>query len=112
MGSINTFRTIARFEMKTLLRSWFFRIFAGFSILALFGFNFSVFFNLGDSKYLFKALPSVIPYVNLLIINLGQAIVAIFNILSRLPIASFKNAGTEMILERFTLTTFYCKRQT
>ena len=29
-----------------------------------------------------------------------------------LPIASFKNAGTEMILERFTLTMFHCKRQT
>ena len=41
-----------------------------------------------------------------------QAIVTIFNKLSMLPIASFKNAGTEMILERFTLTMFYCKRQT
>ena len=35
-----------------------------------------------------------------------QAIVAIFNKLSMLPIASFKNAGTKMILERFTLTCF------
>ena len=35
-----------------------------------------------------------------------QAIVAIFNKLSMFPIASFKNAGTEMILERFTLTCF------
>ena len=29
-----------------------------------------------------------------------------------LPVASFKNDGTELILERFTLTMFYCKRQT
>ena len=44
--------------------------------------------------------------------NENQEIVAVFNKLSMLPIASLKNAGTEMILERFTLTMFHCKRQT
>ncbi len=106
MASIHTFRTIARFEMKTLLRSWFFRIFAGFSILALFGFNFSVFFDLGDSKYLFKALPSVIPYVNLLIINLGQAIVAIF-LASEFLKQDKKNDTVEVIYARSMSNTIY-----
>ena len=32
-------RTIARYEMRTLLRSWFFRIFAGMSIMGLGLFN-------------------------------------------------------------------------
>ena len=44
--------------------------------------------------------------------NENQEIVAVFNQLSMFPIASFKNAGTEMISERFTLTMFHCKRQT
>ena len=51
-------------------------------------------------------------FLFLTLTNEKQAIVAIFNKLSMLPIASFKNAGTEMILERFTLTMFHCKRQT
>ena len=50
---------------------------------------------------------NLLSFLFLTLTNEKQAIVAIFNKLSRLPIASFKNAVTEMILERFTLTMFY-----
>lgn len=71
-------RTIAHFEMKTLLRSWFFRIFAGLSIISLGIFNIAVFSEASGAPWLYRALPGNIPYINLLILNLGQAIVAIF----------------------------------
>ena len=69
----------------------------------------------GDSSCICRTRDCVINLLSFLFLTLTnekQAIVAIFNKLSTLPIASFKSAGTEMILERFTLTMFYCKRQT
>lgn len=78
MAIINTILTVSKYESKTLLRSWFFRI---FSILAL---VFIFFFNLGtQSKVGFPsddmvALPSKVPFLNLYIINITQAIIAVF----------------------------------
>ena len=64
--------------MKTLLRSWFFRIFAGLSVLFIGIFNIAA--NIPDSgaPFIYRALPASLPYVNLLVLNLGQAIVAVF----------------------------------
>lgn len=78
MISLSKIRTISHFEMKTLLRSWFFRIFAGLSIISLGIFNVAVFVESSGAPWLFRALPGNIPYVNLLLLNLGQAIVAVF----------------------------------
>ena len=78
MNSIQTIKIIARFEMKTLLRSWFFRIFAGLFIIGLGIFNVAVFVETSGAPWLFRALPASIPYANLIILNLGQAIVAVF----------------------------------
>lgn len=78
MLSRKTINIIAYFEMKTLLRSWFFRIFAGLSILFLGIFNIFVFIETTGIPWIYRALPGNIPYVNLLILNLGQSIVAIF----------------------------------
>ncbi len=78
MISIDKIRTISRFEMKTLLRSWFFRIFAGLTVIFLGIFNAAVFIESSGAPWLYRALPGNIPYVNLLILNLGQAIVAVF----------------------------------
>ena len=50
---------------------------------------------------------NLLSFLFLTFTNEKQAIVEIFNELSMLPIASFKNADTEMILERFTLTCFF-----
>ena len=66
---------IARFEIKTLLRSWFFRIFSGLSIFILTLFNIAIIFS---SSWESRAIPSSIPYQSLLILNTIQAIIAVF----------------------------------
>ncbi len=78
MFSLHALKTIARYEMRTLLRGWFFRIFAGLTILSLGGFNLAVFLAQSGSPWLYRALPASMPYVNLIVLNLGQAIVAVF----------------------------------
>ncbi len=64
--------------MKTLLRGWFFRIFAGLSVLIIGIFNIAA--NIPDSgaPFIYRALPASLPYINLLVLNIGQAIVAVF----------------------------------
>ncbi len=78
MTSLYNIWTVARIEIKTLLRSWFFRIFAGLSVFILFWFNFGVLTKVGESPWIFRAIPSVIPYANLLMLNAVQAIIAVF----------------------------------
>jgi len=70
--------TIARYEMKTLLRSWFFRIFAALVVLSLSIFNIAMNIEASNAPWTYRALAASIPYANLIILNLGQAIVAIF----------------------------------
>lgn len=80
MISIHFVRSIALYETKTLLRSWFFRIFAIISIVFLAFFNFGILLQSsgGSGEWQIKGLPSIIPYVNLLFLNVVQAIIAIF----------------------------------
>jgi len=80
MISFHNIRSIALYEKKTLLRSWFFRIFAIISILFLAFFNFGVLIEAegGAGVWDLKGLPSIIPYVNLLFLNVVQAVIAIF----------------------------------
>ena len=80
MISFHYIRSIALYETKTLLRSWFFRIFAIIAIAFLVFFNFGVLIqsNGGTGMWEMKGLPSLIPYVNLLFLNVVQAIIAIF----------------------------------
>jgi hypothetical protein len=92
--------------MKTLFRSWFFRIFAGFSILALGIFNIAVFSKNTGAAWLFRALPASIPYANLIILNLGQAIVAVF-LASEFLKQDRKNDSTEVIYARSMTNTQY-----
>lgn len=80
MISIHHIRSIALYETKTLLRSWFFRIFAIISVVFLSFFNFGVLIQTGGGSgdWQVKGLPSIIPYVNLLFLNVVQAVIAIF----------------------------------
>lgn len=71
-------RTIAGNEMKTLLRSWFFRIFALLVIFCLGIFNLALNLQSSNSPWIYRALSSAIPQVNLILVNVGQAIVAVF----------------------------------
>ena len=79
MISLHSIFSIAKYERKTLFRSWFFRIFSILSLLVLFGVNFSmVVEGQGDSSWAIRSIPSAIPYFNLLILNVAQAIIAVF----------------------------------
>ncbi len=79
MISIHNILSISKYERKTLLRSWFFRIFSILSLLVLFGMNFGMIIEGGGGEgWAIKAIPSAIPYFNLLILNVAQAIIAVF----------------------------------
>ncbi|HAQ20434.1 MAG TPA: hypothetical protein DCR40_14565 [Prolixibacteraceae bacterium] len=80
MISIHNITSIAKYEITTLLRSWFFRIFAILAMVFLFFFNMGMLImdNAGAGSWDMKAISSVIPYVNLLLLNTVQAIIAIF----------------------------------
>ena len=76
--SLQIIRMIAVYEMRTLLRSWFFRIFTGMTIFGLGIFNIALNVEASGAPWIYKALSSSIPYANLIILNLGQAVVAVF----------------------------------
>ena len=71
-------RIIAKYERKILMRSWFFRIFSVFSLFVLFVFNMGEISEVGDTEWVYRAVPSTMPYANLFLLNLAQAIIAIF----------------------------------
>ncbi|MBV5313302.1 MAG: hypothetical protein JZU47_08405 [Prolixibacteraceae bacterium] len=80
MISVHNITSIAKYEITTLLRSWFFRIFAILAMVFLFFFNMGTLImdNAGAGSWDMKAISSVIPYINLLLLNTVQAIIAIF----------------------------------
>jgi len=79
MISLHNIFSIAKYERKTLLRSWFFRIFSILSLLVLFGMNFGMIIQGGgDQGWAMRSIPAAIPYVNLLILNVAQAVIAVF----------------------------------
>lgn len=78
MISVHNITSIAKYEITTLLRSWFFRIFALIAIAVLFFFNMVVLVMEDGGNWNLKAISSIIPYVNLLMLNTVQAIIAIF----------------------------------
>jgi ABC-type transport system involved in multi-copper enzyme maturation permease subunit len=76
---LHSIRSVALYESKLLKRSWFYRIFFVLAILFLGIFNFVALVWEGNPGFwLMKALPAVIPYANLLYLNTGQAIIAVF----------------------------------
>jgi len=80
MLSFYQINSIALYETKTLLRSWFFRIFAFIAIVFLIFFNIQTLITGwgGSGIWSIKAIPSIIPYTNLLYLNAVQAVIAIF----------------------------------
>ena len=79
MFSFFNIRSVALYEAKTLLRSWFFLIFAAMT-LCFIGAMDVLFYSgaLDEAPWLFRALPSFIPYLNISWLNLVQAVLAIF----------------------------------
>ncbi len=75
---LHNIRTVAKYEAKTLRRSWFFRL---FSLGALFIFtllNIGLFSPVGDGNWELVSISSAVPLVNLYLLNIGQSIVVIF----------------------------------
>jgi ABC-type transport system involved in multi-copper enzyme maturation permease subunit len=78
MKAIHNILTVAKYESKTLLRSWFFRIFSILALVFVFFFNLGTQTSVGFPNGDMVALPSMIPFINLYIINIAQAIIAVF----------------------------------
>ncbi len=78
MISVHNINSIAKYEITTLLRSWFFRIFALLAMVILFFFNMAILVMDNGGNWDMKAISSAIPYINLLMLNTVQAIIAIF----------------------------------
>jgi ABC-type transport system involved in multi-copper enzyme maturation permease subunit len=77
MNLINIWN-VATYESKTLFRSWFFRIFSILAILILFGTNVGFFGGHDDARWTFRAIAANLPYINVLFINVAQAVIAVF----------------------------------
>jgi len=78
MRAIHNIIAVAKYESKTLFRSWFFRIFSILSLVFVFFYNFGTQTGIGFPSSDLIALPSLVPFTNLYIINLAQAIIAVF----------------------------------
>jgi len=78
MKAIFNILTVSKYEAKTLFRSWFFRIFSALSLIFVFLYNLGTQTSLGFPNGDMVALPAMIPFTNLYIINVAQAIIAVF----------------------------------
>ena len=78
MKAINNILTVSKYESKTLFRSWFFRIFSILALVFVFLYNLGTQTSIGWPNGDMVALPSMIPFINLYIINVAQAIIAVF----------------------------------
>ncbi len=78
MISLHNIFTVAKYEAKILRRSWLFRLFALGAIFILTIMNIAIVSPIGDEDWQFLAIPSSIPYLNLYLLNIGQALVIVF----------------------------------
>ncbi len=78
MKAIFNILTVSKYEAKTLFRSWFFRIFSVLSLIFVFIYNLGTQTSIGMPNGDMIALPAMIPFTNLYIINVAQAIIAVF----------------------------------
>ena len=61
------------------MRSWFYRIFLILAVLFICIFNFGALVSEESmGMWIFRAIPSNIPYLNLMFLNTGQAVIAVF----------------------------------
>lgn len=78
MVFLHNIRTVAKYEAKTLRRSWFFRLFSTGALFIFTFLNIGFFSPVGDQPWAFISIPSSVPLFNLYLLNIGQAIVVIF----------------------------------
>lgn len=76
---IHNIQSVSKYESKILLRSWFFKVFTVLAIGILGFLNFTFLVSEQSTwMWIIRAVPSNIPYMNLLLLNTGQAVIAIF----------------------------------
>ena len=78
MNSISKIWINAVFEIKIILRSWFFRIFTALSIILLFLINLIFFSTVTDVPRIFNGLSSFFPYANINLFNIAQSAILVF----------------------------------
>lgn len=79
MTFISNIQSVAKYESKLLIRSWFFRVFTVLAVAILTFLNFGIFVSEDSGGFwIAQAIPSNIPYLILLLLNTGQAVIAIF----------------------------------
>ena len=78
MISLNTILSVAKYERVLLSRSWFFRIFAFLSIAIIGIYTYVPTSSVINVTNIIYALPSTMPYMSMLLLNVGQAVIAIF----------------------------------
>lgn len=78
MAFLHNIRTVAKYEAKTLRRSWFFRLFSLGSLFIFTIINIGFFSPIGEENWSLVSIPSSVPLMNLYILNIGQALVVIF----------------------------------
>lgn len=78
MFKINHILTIARYERRILLRSWFFRILAILSLLYIGAFSGAMVFEKNPFTWMFRSMPAGLIYNNLYLLNVIQSIIAVF----------------------------------
>lgn len=67
--------SVAKYESKLLMRSWFFKVFATLAILLIGGVSVSI---MEMNSHAFNSIPSLVAYNLMLYFNVAQAIVSIF----------------------------------
>ena len=77
MINLNNIVSVAIYERKTLFRSWFFRIFSLLTLLILFMMNIAMFGN-EWTHWVHRAVPANLPLINVLYVNVAQAVIAVF----------------------------------
>lgn len=78
MGFLYNIITIAKYERKILLRSWFFRIFAILSLFVIGMYSGATLFDKNPFTWMFRSLPSALIYSNMFLLNIFQSIIAVF----------------------------------
>ena len=78
MSLFQAVMTVALYEAKILMRSWFFRIFAALFLVLIGLLDWVIFVWENSASWVFMGMPAGLPYANLLLLNVLQAIVAIF----------------------------------
>ena len=98
MISIQKILTVSVFEAKTLFRSWFFRIFSLLALVILVLLDIFL-FCIPTSSWMIRGLGASIPYMNLLLLNAAQAVIAVF-VASEFLKFDYKLDTTEAIYAR------------